>query len=147
MTEQSLVHNTFTLERKYSTSPEQVFAAWRDPVAKAAWFASPGSEHELDFRVGGRELTRNEIQPGNAMVFDSVYLDIVEGTRIVYSSTLSSNDVLCTASITTVEISAAADGAVLVLTESDVFLDGRELPEWRQTGTGDWLDKLGSHLD
>lgn len=62
MTDRSVTHATFVVERGYDASPARVFAAWADPEAKARWFASPEEwgpdEFELDFRVGGRELSR-----------------------------------------------------------------------------------------
>jgi uncharacterized protein YndB with AHSA1/START domain len=56
----SVVHGSFTIERELPHTPERVFAAWFDPVAKAAWFAGPGGQwkplkREMDFRIGGRE--------------------------------------------------------------------------------------------
>ncbi len=80
------------------------------------------------------------------MIFESRYLDIVEGQRIVYVSTLSADGELATTSITSVELQPDAGATVLVLTESDVFLDGHELPSWREHGTGDWRDALGTEL-
>jgi hypothetical protein len=48
--------------------------------------------------------------------------------------------------IETVELAVDGAGTRLVLTEQGTFLDGREEPAWREQGTGDWLDKLGTHL-
>ena len=54
-----VTHATFSLERSYPAPPARVFAAWADPAAKARWFAGgSGSGHQLDFRVGGREVAR-----------------------------------------------------------------------------------------
>lgn len=39
MTNRSVLHATFTLERTYPATPARVFAAWADPAAKARWFA------------------------------------------------------------------------------------------------------------
>lgn len=62
MTERSVMHATFVIERTYDASPARVFAAWADPAAKARWFAGPddweSGAYELDFRVGGRERAR-----------------------------------------------------------------------------------------
>ncbi|MFI5613902.1 SRPBCC domain-containing protein [Amycolatopsis sp. NPDC051903] len=132
-------HSTFTLERRYPVPPARVFAAWADPAAKAGWFGA--DEHSLDFRVGGRETNH-----GGDLTFAAEYHDIVEDERIVYGGTLSGPAGLATVSVTTVELVPDGAGTRLVLTEQGTFLDGHEEPEWRERGTGDWLDKLGSHL-
>jgi uncharacterized protein YndB with AHSA1/START domain len=75
----TVAHSTFSLERAYDVPPDAVFAAWADPVTKGRWFAGGAETHQLDFRVGGREVTRARL-------------------------------------------------------------------EWRERGTGDWLDKLTSEL-
>jgi uncharacterized protein YndB with AHSA1/START domain len=146
MSGRSVVHSTFSLERVYSASPDQVFAAWSDPAAKARWFGVPGGEHELDFRVGGREVNRARTENGARLEFQSVYHDIVPGHRIVYASTLSADDTVSTVSVTTIDIAEADDGARLLLTEQGTFLDGLEEPSWREQGTSSWLDALGSEL-
>ncbi len=60
MTERSIEHAGFTIQRRYDAAPERVFAAWADPAAKARWFAGPEEwevgPHELDFREGGTEF-------------------------------------------------------------------------------------------
>ena len=80
------------------------------------------------------------------MTFESTYHDIVSPARIVFSSRLSVDGKLATVSITTVELSAAGEKTELVLTEQGTFLDGMELPEWREHGTGQQLDALGATL-
>jgi uncharacterized protein YndB with AHSA1/START domain len=145
MDQHSAVHATFTLERTYGASPRDVFAAWADPVAKARWFSGPESDYQLDFRVGGREVTTGN-NNGTRMTFESFYRDIVPDERIVYTSTLSADEVLSTVSLTTVELTPSGDGTRLVLTEQGAFLDGLEQPSWREQGTGDWLDALGTDL-
>ncbi|MGW5723053.1 SRPBCC domain-containing protein [Amycolatopsis sp. NPDC003865] len=138
-------HATFTLERTYPVPPPRVFAAWSDAAAKARWFA-PGSTHELDFRVGGRETVDAAGPDGTALSVVSTYHDIVPDQRIVYATTLSGGKTLATVSITTVELAAEGEGTRLVLTEQGTFLDGAEEPAWREQGTGDWLDRLGEAL-
>lgn len=146
MSESSVSYATFSLERTYHASPSRVFEAWSDPKAKAQWFAGPAFEYDLDFRVGGREVNRGR-HNGAVMTFESFYRDIVAGERIVYASTLSIDETVSTVSITTVQISSADDGTRLVLTEQGTFLDGLEQPSWREQGTGEWLDALGTQLD
>lgn len=147
MTEHSVTHGTFTLERVYAAPPSRVFAAWADPAAKARWFAGgEDASHELDFSVGGREVNFGR-HGGSDMAFESFYRDIVPDTRIVYASTLSADGTVVTVSTTTVELRPDGAGTRLVLTEQDTYLDGREQPSWREQGTGQWLDALGTALD
>jgi uncharacterized protein YndB with AHSA1/START domain len=146
MTDRHVTHATFTLERIYPASPARVFAAWADPAAKARWFAAPGGEHELDFRVGGREVNRGRHGDGPLLKFESHYRDIVQDERIVYSSTLHSEQTLTTMSLTTAEFAEADDGTRLVLTEQGTYLDGHEDPTWRERGTADWLAALETEL-
>ena len=141
MTENSVVHSTFSLERTYDRPPMQVFAAWADPAAKARWFSVPGAQHQLDFRVGGREVVS-----GPVLTFESWYREIVPDQRIVYSSVLSEGDTVASVSITTVELDDVGGRTRLLLTESGAFLDGLELPSWREQGTSTWLDALGTEL-
>ena len=141
-----VTHATFSLERSYPVPPARVFAAWADPAAKARWFTpSPDSGHQLDFRVGGREVARGR-QGGAVLAFESVYRDVVPGERIVYSSVLSSDERVATVSITTVEFGAEGEDTRLVLTEQGTFLDGLEQPGWRERGTSDQLDALGAEV-
>jgi uncharacterized protein YndB with AHSA1/START domain len=147
-----VTHATFSLERSYPVSAARVFAAWADPAAKARWFApGPDSGHQLDFRVGGREVNHGGPESGPVLGFESFYRDIVPDERIVYSSTLSAGNDVVTVSVTTVELSTGQlstgqGGTRLVLTEQGTFLDGREEPDWRERGTAAWLDALGAEL-
>jgi uncharacterized protein YndB with AHSA1/START domain len=147
MTEHSVLHSTFTLERNYPRNPGRVFAAWADPAAKARWFAGPDAEHELDFRVGGREIVHRPAREGHPdLRFETVYHDIVPDERIVYASALFSDDRAATISLTTVQFHAAGEGTRLLLTEQGAFLDGQEQPSWREQGTSAQLDALTSDL-
>jgi len=146
--DRNVTHATFTLERSYPAPPARVFAAWADPAAKASWFTpGPGSGHELDFRVGGREVATGGPEGGPLMTFETLYRDIVPEQRIVYTSTLSAGADLMTVSLTTVEFTPAEDGSTrLILTEQGAYLDGQEQPGWREQGTADQLDGLAAAL-
>ncbi len=147
--DRNVTHATFSLERSYPAPPARVFAAWAEPAAKATWFAGgPSTKHQLDFRVGGREVAQGGPDGGPLMTFESLYRDIVPGERIVYTSTMSTETDLWTVSLTTVEFTPAGDGGTrLVLTEQGAFLDGQEQPQWREHGTAEQLDALAAVLE
>jgi uncharacterized protein YndB with AHSA1/START domain len=145
MSDRNVVHSTFTLERSYPASPSEVFRAWADRKSKASWFAGDMEGYELDFRIGGIETNTGE-HGGKRITWESLYRDIITDQRIVYTSVLSEDDTLSTASLTTVEFEPDGDGTRLVLVEAGAYLDGHELPEWREEGTASWLDSLGKHL-
>jgi uncharacterized protein YndB with AHSA1/START domain len=146
--DRNVTHATFTLERNYPVPPARFFAAWADPAAKARWFTpGPGSGHELEFRVGGREVATGGPDGGPVMRFETLYRDIVPQQRIVYTSTLSTETDLMTVSLTTVEFTPGEDGGTrLVLTEQGAYLDGHEQPAWREEGTASQLDALAAEL-
>ncbi|MET8885372.1 SRPBCC family protein [Streptomyces rubiginosohelvolus] len=145
MTGHSVKHSTFTLERTYAAAPGTVFAAWSDRDTKAKWFAAGDSRYSLDFRVGGTESVHGG--DGTGLVARSTYHDIIPDERIVYTTALFTGEVLSTVSLTTVRIAPNGDETLLVLTEQGTFLDDQEQPEWREQGTGDWLDALGREMN
>ena len=144
MTQRSVTHATFTVERTYPAPPEAVFAAWAEPSAKALWFG--GGDFELDFRVGGRVLNRGGPDGGPVFTYDARYYDIVDNERIVYAYEMHMDDTRISVSLATIELTPVSDGTRLVLTESGAFLDGHDTPEQREGGTGSLLDALGNAL-
>lgn len=49
-------------------------------------------------------------------------------------------------SMTTIELNAENAETILLLTESEVFLDAQEQPSWREQGTADWLASWTSNF-
>jgi uncharacterized protein YndB with AHSA1/START domain len=146
MSDRSVTHSTFSLERTYQASPDRVFSAWADPAVKARWFAGNAEDYELDFRPGGIERNSGT-HDGKLITWESLYREIVTDERIVYTSVLGEQDTVSTVSLTTIELIPEAGGTRLVLVEAGAYLDGREMPAWREEGTGSWLDALGRYLD
>ena len=109
--------------------PARVFAAWADPVLKAGWFADPGAEHSLDFRVGGRELYRSAVH-----TYDARFSDIVADERIVLSFEMYRGATLLSLSVATVVFEAAGEGTRLTYTEQATFLDGGDTRRTRAGG-------------
>jgi uncharacterized protein YndB with AHSA1/START domain len=145
MTERSVTHSTFVIERTYDASPARVFGAWADPEAKGRWFGA--GDFELDFRVGGREINRGGPEGGPTYTYDARYQDIVGDERIVYTYDMHLDDTLISVSLASVEFKAEGDGTRLTLTEHGAFLDGHDTPEQREHGTGGLLDALGKELE
>jgi uncharacterized protein YndB with AHSA1/START domain len=148
--EPTVIHNTFVIERHYPVAPDRVFAALADPARKRRWFAEGhGAESfEMDFRVGGAERARYRMGPqtpfpGVELATDGVYLDIVDGRRVVMASAMTMGGRNISAVLATFELLPTADGADLVFTHQAAFFEGSDGPERRQAG---W-EKLFANLD
>jgi len=150
VTERSVTHATFVVERTYDASPARVFAAWADPAIKTRWFAGPderkSGNHELDFQVGGREISRGGPAGGPIFSFEARYQDIVPDERIVYTYEMHLNEKRISVSLGTVELKPAGSRTRLTYTEQGAYLDGLDTPDQRQQGTGTLLDALGEEL-
>jgi uncharacterized protein YndB with AHSA1/START domain len=149
MTERSVTHATFVVERTYHASPDRVFAAWANPAAKARWFGNPDDgvdEFELDFRVGGRELSRGTAPNGKPYTYEARYQDIVPDDRIVYAYDMHLEEARISVSLSTVQLSPEGERTRLTYTEQGAFLDGLDTPEQREQGSGALFDALGEEL-
>jgi uncharacterized protein YndB with AHSA1/START domain len=151
VTERSVNHTTFVIERTYPAQPARVFAAWASWEAKGVWmddpdFKSDGSEGEFDFRVGGYERFGGLTPEGTTYRYDARYYDIVPDQRIVYAYEMYAGEDRMSVSLASVEIVPDGDGTKLTYTEQGAFLDGIDTPDGRQGGTEWMLDNLGKYL-
>jgi uncharacterized protein YndB with AHSA1/START domain len=132
-------HATFVIDRNFTASPAQVFAAWADPAANARWFAGPDAwkklDRELDFRVGGHELLRGAWANGPVSTFEARYWDIVPDQRIVYTYDMHLDEKRISVSLATVEFMPAGAGTRMLFTVQAVFLDGYDDAGGRERGT------------
>jgi uncharacterized protein YndB with AHSA1/START domain len=146
----SVVHAQFSIERQYNCSPSHAFRGFADPELKRQWFANPTDGQdpiwELDFRVGGGEVSGNRLPDGRVALFRSAYHDIVEDERIVFAYDLLLDERLTSVSVTTVEFFGEEGGTRLLFTEQGAFFDGLDDPAEREHGTGWILDRLGKAL-
>ena len=155
MSERSVAHSMFVIERRYGAAPERVFAAFADAEKKRRWFAggerSGPVEHALDFREGGRERTASRLPegspfPGVALINETVYLDIVPGRRIVFAYTMTLGERRISASLATVELLEAEGGTNLLFTDQGAFFEGSDGPEMRKAGWEQILNGLDREL-
>jgi len=150
MSQRSVTHASFVLERTYPVPPARVFAAFADPRIKARWFGAPDEwekgEVSMDFRVGGREVSIGGPKGAPVHAFDSRYQDIVPNERIVYTYDMHLGDTRISVSLTTIEFKAAGAGTRLVFTEYGAYLDGYDDAGAREHGSGILLDQLGAEL-
>lgn len=152
MTARSITHGSFTLERRWKTTPARVYKALSDEATKQKWFNPPETWnkdiHHMDFRVGGIETSVGGPPGGQVHSFKAIYQDIVPNERIIYTYEMHLDDVRISVSLTSFEIKPDGDHTILVMTEHGAFLDGfaGDGNDIRREGTAGLLDQLGAHL-
>lgn len=156
MTDRTVTHNTFIIERAYPAGPQQVFRAFSDPARKRRWFAEGAGfevdSFEMDFRVGGFERSRfrftagTPVPEGTACANDTVYLDIVTNARIVTAYTMTVGGNRMSASQSTFEFVAEGTGTKLIFTEQAAFFERADGPQIREQGWRSLLEHLAREL-
>lgn len=149
MTERSIAHGSFTVERIYDATPARVFAAWADPAIKRRWFGTPeegNPAHIFEFEVGGREYNAGKMN-NDDYSFDVRYYDIVPDVRIVYAYEMHINQARISVSVATVEFKPQGKGTHMIVTEHGAFLDGLDNVAQREAGTNWLMDQLGEELE
>ena len=153
--ERTVTHSTFVIERRFSATPERVFAAFSDPATKNRWYADRKSmeveQFEMDFRVGGTDRTRYRFLegspfPGIPLAYETTYLDIVPNRRIVIAYAVTLGDKRISASLATFELVPEGDGTDLVFTEQGAYFEGADGPQMREAGWRTLLEKLSADL-
>jgi uncharacterized protein YndB with AHSA1/START domain len=150
MTDRSVTHATFCIERTLPASPARVFRAFADQQAKDKWFTGAPhwvrTERSMDFRIGGRE-TSSVGEPGGVQHrFDATYYDIIPNERIVFSYAMRLDEVLMSVSITTIELAPLGDKTLMTFTEQGAFLlDPADAPQ-REQGTQFLMDAVEAFL-
>jgi uncharacterized protein YndB with AHSA1/START domain len=143
--ETGVIHGSFRVVRSLAAPPDRVFAAYADLRLRRQWFRIPGrphdAQHELDFRVGGRELLRGTVAAsGTAELIEyrSQFFDIALDERIVLVYELVLDGQRRSISLLTSELAPESGGTRLTLTEQYVFVavtgSGRDIGE-REGGT------------
>lgn len=151
MTDHSVDHATFAVERHYGASPARVFAAFADPAVKRRWFIE-GEGWTIDeftpaFVEGGNERSRFRFGDGPPMRNETVYHEIVPDERILLSYAMIIDGKRISVSLVTITLSPADAGTKLVYTEQGTFLDGADQAADREAGVRDLLEALAAELD
>ncbi|NUP10650.1 MAG: ATPase [Polyangiaceae bacterium] len=150
MSERSVSHGDFVIERVYDAPIRRVFSAWQKPEKKRRWFACHDewvvTHYELDFRIGGIERSRTGPAGGTVHAFDARYHDIVDDLRIVYSYEMRLDAALISVSLVTVQFEGQGARTAMSFTEQVVVLDGLASIADREHGTRIGLDALGEYL-
>ena len=149
MTDRSVAHGTFVVERTYPVSPSRVFAAWADPGIKSQWFGEAGADNTpqiFEFKVGGREYSAGKGPGGEDFTFDVRYQDIVPDNRIIYTYDMTMGGKRISVSVAAVELRPEGSGTHMKLTEHGTFLDGLDTVAQREGGTNWLMDQLGEWL-
>lgn len=154
--EPTVTHSTFVLERRYTASPERLYAALSDPARKQRWFTE-GEKHDveeflMDFRVGGEEHARYRFKqgtpfPGASLTNDATFLEIVPLRRVVQASTMSMDGRRFSASLATFEILPTDTGCDLIFTHQGAFFEGSDGPQRREEGWRKLIEKLTAEVN
>jgi uncharacterized protein YndB with AHSA1/START domain len=151
MSDRSVQHATFSIERTYAVPPAAVFAAWSDATNKQKWSVGPPGwsrqAYSLDFTVGGKEHSEVGPDGGPSHIYDARYEDIVPDERLVFSYQMRIGEKRISASLATVELRLQVGGTAVTFTEQAAFLDGYDDAGSREMGTNSLLDLLGAHLE
>jgi uncharacterized protein YndB with AHSA1/START domain len=156
MTERSVIHDTFSLERTYPAAPSRVFAAFASKEAKDGWGDDPdlgpaddaGANTEFNFRPGGRERFGFKYD-GRTLSYDAHYYDIVPDQRIVYSYEMYADGARISVFGRHDRVRQERRGPWLTWTEQGASLDGidgPQAPASRMQGTAEMLDGLTRYL-
>lgn len=98
--------STLRIERILPAPPESVFEAWTTPEAIKFWFGGTATaidQVQVDLRVGGRYTIRFRDQSGHETVVTGKYLHVERPSRLVFSWTMKSRQLIVDENTVTVE--------------------------------------------
>ena len=128
MSAASVVHESFTLSRRFDAAPAEVFRLFADETTWRRWFRMPGSAatYAHDFRVGGSDHATSEFRMPDGRVErlenSATYLAITPEQRIVYAYGASVDDIPRWASLVTIDLNPDDGGTEVSWTEQVAFL-------------------------
>ena len=108
---------------------------------------------DCDFRVGGIDRQRYALGadtpfPGTLLENEGRFEDIVEGERVVMTTTMTFGGKRISTALITFELADEGPGATrLVFTHQAAFYEGADGPEMRRAGWETMLDALAGSLE
>jgi uncharacterized protein YndB with AHSA1/START domain len=112
-----MMHGAVDQELLLAAPIATVWSAFAETEFRERWFSLPGERstrsHELDFRVGGEEITRstfNNMDKVERLELRARFLDIVPEQRITFHSAFRLNDELRIASVASTTFETTKDG-------------------------------------
>lgn len=155
MTEPSVTHATFVVQRTLPASCGQVFAAFAEADLKRRWFAE-GAQHEVeefvvDLREGAFERLRYRFGEGSqfagmTIATNDLVLNVVPERRILWASRMTFGDKPISAALITAELAPTGTGTELSLTFQGAFFEGADGPQIREMGWQTLLERLAEIL-
>jgi uncharacterized protein YndB with AHSA1/START domain len=144
------LHETLVFERAIQAPAEAVFAAFADPLARAAWGAPSDTAvviyDEADFREGGCDRFRCGSKANPNIHGQTRYLEIDENRLIVSSETIAMDGKKLCVSLTTLELTPNGRETKLKTTTQLASFIGQDMVKGHTMGTNASLDNLVSFL-
>ena len=146
MSQRSVLHTSFVIDRQFRASPKRVFQAWTDPKAKRSWSDCHAdlndTDYSLDFRPGGSEFHRVVYPDGAIQLVQKHFFDVVPNARIIYAYDIELSKRRLSVSLVTVQFEPSTAGTRMLYNEQVTYLDGHEDLEERIRGTEGGFDRL-----
>jgi uncharacterized protein YndB with AHSA1/START domain len=144
------LHATLVFERDLPAPVERAFAAFADPVARAAWGAPSDTAvliyDEANFREGGLDRFRCGSRTDPNIHGTTTYLEIAANRRIVCCETIDMNGKRLCASLITLELTPNGHETKLTSTTQLASFIGEDMVKGHAAGNDASLDNLIRYL-
>jgi uncharacterized protein YndB with AHSA1/START domain len=151
MTDQKIIHGSFTLDRLYDASVAKVFAAYVEAEARYRWLVSSDGWTVHEYRpaeraVAGAQEFSKFSPPGADVVItnDTTFLEVQEGESVVLAYAMTVNGAPLSSSLLTAEFRGEGDKTRLLITEQGAYRDGNI--DGRKEGTRGLLEQLAREV-